>query len=367
VNEVHDRFGGVILVLTYLVRPRAALTLIGILLLSRAGSAHPFIQLEVPGPCPPRDRLRASLDELLASGSFTQNEALWLLRVSRTDENAVVQVRLLKPDGDVALQRRLDSTDCAALADAIAIIVAVHLHNGQLRVAHKSAPATSQPVAHPQGEQMPPAESWQAPGGGPGGQSPPDQFPEPGEYSTEITVSGRRKEAGVSMRLFMGLAGGVDVAPEQGTVAAAGNLDLGIQPFSTPLFFRLAGAVGGPTEQSPRGERVQIRAFNVRLDVGAHFGGRWWFQPAIGAGAGFFDVVALDLPDRPTVLRAHPVLAVVLASGVRLYRAMSLRLELVSLFYPSSDSYLIEPTGEVGESPWVSLCASLGLQADFFL
>jgi hypothetical protein len=165
----------------------------------------------------------------------------------------------------------------------------------------------------------------------------------------------------------MGLAGGLEVAPEQGTVAAAGNLDLGIQPFSFPLFFRLASAVGSPTEQSPRGEHVQIRAFNVRLDVGAHFGSRWWFQPAIGAGAGIFDVVALDLPDRPGMVRVHPVLAVAVATGVHLDRTMSLRLELTSLLYPSSDSYLIEPTGEVGESPWVSICVSLGLQADIFL
>jgi len=144
-------------------------------------------------------------------------------------------------------------------------------------------------------------------------------------------------------------------------------VDVSLAPFRVPVVLRLVGITRDESEQARSARHIQLRAGSVRLDVGLRLERRqWWVQPSVGAGLAILGVTAPELPEAPSVTRVHAAVALGIAGGVRLKRGLSVRLEVCATAYPSSDVYVIEPMGAVGESPWIGFAALGGLELDVF-
>jgi hypothetical protein len=325
--------------------------LIAIWAVGAAGSWHaaradlpPSIQLEIGGSCPAEAQVRRSIGDLLPSTSTADSG--WRLEVAPAGGGDLVAVRCLKPGGSLAFSRLLRDDDCAALADAIAIITAAYFTSLPRR-----PPSAPYPASAPTTR----ARVAAAPVRGV-------------THPTLVRRQHRKPDAKNSVRLSAGISGGIDVSPSPGSAVAAGQADVSLAPFRAPVVLRLVGSAGDVSEQTHGGERIELRGGAVRLDAGLRLARRrWWLQPMVGAGVSILGVATPDLPEAPSVTRVHGVVAMALAGGVRLLRDLSLRLELASVVYTSSDAYIVEPGGEVGESPWISLSALMGLEVDIFL
>jgi hypothetical protein len=133
------------------------------------------------------------------------------------------------------------------------------------------------------------------------------------------------------------------------------------------LQVRVAVAGETPTRQSAGTDRVERVAFHGRLDLGWRLRGRrLWAQPFVGGALVLSRVEALDLPQQPSQVRVQGAAALGFDAATHLSEAVSLRLELVTMLFPSTDRYVIDQVGVVAQSPRVTFMSSLGLQFDHF-
>src|SRR5512134_1542243 len=85
--------------------------------------ARPTVHLAVDGDCPTTDQVRTALADWV-DVSDADAGAEWTIAVSERSGAAELAVR--DGSGGVALSRRLSSRDCAAVADAFAVMVYAH-------------------------------------------------------------------------------------------------------------------------------------------------------------------------------------------------------------------------------------------------
>ncbi|MCC6747878.1 MAG: hypothetical protein IT371_09490 [Deltaproteobacteria bacterium] len=288
-----------------------------------AATPEPALRLDHRTRCPSAVALRRRLDEGFRLRS--RGTELWTLRVERRAAQLVLALR--GPSGEGALERTLPGADCAALSDAVAIILEAHF----LQLA---LPPRLDPRRPPR---APP--------------SPPPVRPPP------ATPPVRRRYVGVA------LGGGLLVGIEPGSLAPAGALGVTLQPWALPLGLRVAVILAHPSEQTAQRDRLDLRPLLVRGELTARLGGgRLFFEPALGAGVGLFQVSAKDLPGQPMRWRAQALLGGTVGGGVRLGAAFALRLDLGLFVFPVGDRYLVTPEGEVGRSPRLLFLGSLGLE-----
>jgi hypothetical protein len=256
----------------------------------------------------------------------------WTIAIEETGGGARMTVR--DRDRKVALDRRVVSADCRAMAGAFAVVL-----HGFFRQLAGDVPA------------------------GPGGPAPPARDHEardqaPRELAAE--PAGPR-EAGIDL----GMAAGATLSDETGA-SASGSLDGGwrLAPRLTART-RLSGAA--PVVQERDGERVELQGAALAVGVGYRLdGGRLWFRPALLAGVSAWRVDPIDLEDAPTRVRFHPIATVVTAAGLRLGDAVSLRAEVSEILFLRTDRYLVVPDGEVARSPRTALSVGVGLEWAIF-
>jgi hypothetical protein len=287
--------------------------------------ASPPLELVTEGACPDAEQLReAGLDD--------QGSSSWVLRVEGSRRQ--VKLSLTDPSGQLALERELESPDCAARARAIAIIIRAHFVKLAAQTPETPAPET-EPRAHPVSVKI--------------------------RSRTRSTREPRRRR----LDLVTAISGGLSVAPDPRLVSALGQLEIGFRPAESRFLGRVVVSMASPTTQDATDDRVRVRQYGFRLDGALRWSGeRGWLQPALGAGVELLDVTALDLsPDR-SVRRVHLVAALALAAGYRVGGGLSLRAETTLLLSPWSDRYVIGAVGEVGRSPWACLLFLVGLQLE---
>src|SRR5690242_14179102 len=95
--------------------------------------AQPVVRLEVQGTCPRTDELRRAFDGRVP---LSDDGAGWTVAVSRGERSTRLDVR--NADGSDAFDREIASEDCAALADAFAVIVEAHFVELHLLPAKKA-------------------------------------------------------------------------------------------------------------------------------------------------------------------------------------------------------------------------------------
>jgi hypothetical protein len=284
-----------------------------------------IVRLDVQGSCPRTDDLRRAFDGRVPVGD---EGASWTVAVHRVDGSSRLDLR--RADGSDALDREIASEDCAALADAFAVIVEAHFVELHLLPAKKiivaAAPPPDVEVARP---------------------APP---PEP-------------------VGLSLALAGGVAVDADPADAAAAAEIDSTLAlPRLRGAVLRLAWHATSVTTQTSRTDHIERWTTGVRAGLAWRWQRRSFFlQPGAALALLFAHVAATDLAGQPSVVRLHPGADFSLVAGVPIGGRFSLRAEIATTVFPSADRYLIDPIGEVGSSPRVTTMVGLGLQADWNL
>jgi hypothetical protein len=294
-------------------------------------SAQHGVRLDVQGSCPRADELRRALE---ARRGLVEDPAAPLVVQVRRGADAS-QVRLHRPDGARLLERAIRSDDCQALAEAFAVIIEAELGGlGPSRGARPDQAALLQSVDPP------------APAAAVGLSAPP---------------------TAPRLRWSVGLGGGFAVVPDPGLAAGFGELDVSLRARSWGrLALRAAAVLQSPATQVAPTESVEWLQASFRLEAGFRLEARrLWVEPRGGVVLALDRVTATSLPDQPSQLRLHPGVAAGIALGLPLRSGLSLRAESTFCLFPLTDSYQVDPVGEVGRSPRLTFALGMGAQLDF--
>ncbi len=305
---------------------------VGWLLLPGAARAQATLRTDVSSGCPDAAQVTAALDAVGLGQTGGAEASAWTVRVQPATAGAA-RLTLVAPDASTSVEREILSDDCPALATAFALIVQT-----QFVKLHLLPP--------------PPSETDPA--------APPSAPPQP------LSPPAPRVPARPpTPHLAFGASAGASLSADPSLTAAFGQIDATYRPRRGPLVARLLVSIESPTIQSNAPDRVERTAATTRIEAGLRLvSHRLWLQATAGAGLVVSSVAALDLTDRPSMLRAHPAFALSLAAGLRFAGSWSVRAEAAALGLPLADAYRIEPDGVVARSPRSSVLLGVGLEMD---
>ncbi len=358
---------------------RVALVVLGMWTINSAQAQSPAtdeprpepaqVEVEATGRCPDRATLVRELGEL-GNGSAGPEAPTYTLVVTPAGRRAARMV-LVAPDGRRVLRRRIRSRDCDALARAFVAIVRVHLR--QLP-ALSADPEGSPPGADPDAENDIPT---------PGTDASDAELEDPDDDRDDRDDANDRGDdaqppnpisqptparSGLTLALTAGLQ--QSVAPT--ISAAAADIELSWHSADGPWLGRLGVSVAAPTTQTLADADTDLAPQRVeRWPAGIHatVGVRamrtpWLYEAGIGAGLVATRVTALDLDDRPSQLRAQPVVTLHVALARTLWGRLRLRAELGARGYVRRDRYRVAPLAGVVRSPRFEVLAKLGIEFD---
>jgi hypothetical protein len=308
---------------------RVLLLSAGVLLalaVSTAAAAQPAVRYAVTGDCPSADELARALGRQVRAAAF--DEPAWSVEVERSAPRTTLLLR--SPDGEPSVQRAIESDDCPALAQALALIVLMQFAELQL-------------LAAPLPEQAPSAPPPER-----GEPEPPDEPHAPA----------------LALDIALLAAAELGIAPFAAAPAAA--LALGLGPPGEGWLVRLDARISTPVQQRSATDRVERWTSALRVEAGGRLrlGARFWLAGSAGGGLTLARVSALDLAGQPGALRVSPAVSISALFGLELTARWSLRLQTGASVYPRIDRYLVDPEGVVAKSPRGELIAGVGLQFD---
>jgi hypothetical protein len=318
---------------------RAALCALGGALLWTVGvGAEPLASVELTGNCPSEAELGSALGARRLPDE-ARNFKLVLVEVP-----GGARITLARVAAETVLERSVTSTDCQALADAAALIVEGYFVELAARTPVPSALAESAPAA---GKPTPPAPAAKPlpPRAPPGTPPAPPHSPGPAPPS----------KGGMPFRIA--LAGGAELYPEHGNVAAAGQLGLGlgltsVLELEAHALLTTSTTSGSPPDRVSRVERrAAVRAFGW-------LGG----TPALavwgGLGAAFTSVEALDVAQSSPKLVVSPLVEGGFTLRQPLGGGVAFEGELGCHVLLTQENYLVAPDGSIGRGPRLA-CALL--------
>ncbi len=282
-------------------------------------TAEPM-RVEVAGTCPTRDQV----DAALATEGLDADD--WRVRVDSTGDAARLTVE--GPAG-VADERVIASDDCAAIAEAFAVIAAGIVDAATTR----PPPPTSSPPPPSPPPPPPPSPSPPPP-------PPPSPPPSP-------------------LRGWLGATTGVDLA----TTASASfaQLDAG---FALRGPWHARAALAFDARNVPDAPMtVEMSEVTARAEAGARWrANRLWLRSSAGIGAAVVDVRTPELAGSPRVRRLHPLVTGALAGGIDVFSRISVRAEVGATLRPVVDRYLSATAGELARSPRMGVSVGFGLE-----
>jgi hypothetical protein len=297
------------------VRPVRWLSLTAVLCVAAVAAAEP-VQLEVSGECPSRAQIEAAF---AAEGIAMDAGGPWTAAITSSDGRA--DLSLLQPPA-VETNRSIGSRDCAAIAEAFALIVAAA---GEAPPAADLEPRRLPPPVEPPGVAA---------------AAPLERDPR----------SGRRSGAWLSV----GVSGGLEIAADH-SAPRFWELDGVLR--RDALRLRLAVSAASWSES----QDVERRQLLGRLEAGRSFGRpALWLRSLAGLGAAVATVRA-DASDGVEVTRLLPAVTASLVGGVAITDAVSLRAEAGGVGFPIADRY-VTSMGVAGRSPRVQLRLGVGLE-----
>lgn len=317
--------------------------------LAVAAPAHaaPTVTLDVRGTCPGPDQVRAALAPWIAIA----DDAAWTVAVA--DRRGVATLELSDRDG-VVLSRRITSTDCAAVADAFAVMI--HSHFVELHLMPATEPAAPDPSA---------------------GFAPPAAVPEPIVTTAAPTrvepvdrgapIAPAPRPTPTAVRLAA--AGGVAVG---GATSGFGQLDAA---WELRPGWIARGAISGdaPTTIGATGQRVAVFRSIARIGVGRRLrAGAASITPAVDAGLAVWRFDPLDSGNNvdpmnpPSTWHVQPVVDGSIAAAVPIAPRVALRLELTGTVFVVRDHYVAasnaDPTSAGGQSPRAAIAIGAGVE-----
>lgn len=282
---------------------RLALALAALAASARAEA--PRVRIEAASDCPTAAQLGAAfaaLPELrLGPGGFAAS-------VERS--GGASRLTLAAPDGSPSLARAIASDDCAAIADAFALIVR-------------------------------------------------------GRFEELRVLSARRRGHRPGL-LTLALTGGAALYAGPLAATGGGQIAVGLRVLDrrVALLLRLSAALDAPYAQGAV-DRVDLVPAFVRLGLAVRFErGRLWLQPGLSAGVALLTVTAPGADGAPSQIRPLAALSAELLGAVRLWQRVSACLELQLIGLPSGERYVVRPDGVQALSPYLRAAVQVGLQVD---
>lgn len=306
--------------------------------------AEPLGGIDVTGQCPNQAELEAALaDRGLPAGASD-------VRLEVHAVTGGADVRLIAANGAAVVERRLQSDDCSALADAVSVIVEAYFVELEARKAERADGSADTPAVTATEPQKSAAN----------GAAPPaddDVVPVPPPPAAAPTASPANGPKAAPV-LVLSLAGGGVVYPENASAAGVFGGSAGVILFRS---FEL-DAVGMATTSTTLGtapNRVSRleRRFTLR-------GEKWFGNFARlglwgGFGAAVSRVELIDLPDGPRRTGWSPVAELGTGAEVPAGKHFALRLELGCHLLFDREEYTVDHGVPVGRGPRFG-CSLLG-------
>ena len=301
--------------------------LVACLLIASATRAHadPRLAIRASGTCPSAEAIKRALPNRAPQGGAVE------LAVEEVAGGVIV--RATSATGP--LEARLEGSDCAVLASAVAAIADAWF----VELAPRAVAAPPMAVVAPSVPGAAPSAPGAAPDA-PGADVPPTRTRAPApRWSLAVgraLVVADRASQSASTRAELGWW----IVPK---LRLRARVDLG----DTATLDYVVG----------RQATAAVAALGPRFDRG------WlWLDAAAGAG---LVISRVDLMDSGTQLvRAHGAFAGGASVGIRLGAGGSLRFDIDGLLYPVRDVYTLESSA-VARSPRFELAAGLGLEIAF--
>lgn len=302
--------------------------------------AETVATLELTGNCPSEAELATAL------AARRLPEGAREFKVVLAEHSGGADVTLVHLPDETVLVRRVQSGDCRALADAAAVIVEAYFV--------ELAAQAQQPAATPQGNG--PLGAAAPPAAHPGAAPPAASSPPapPVARPVAATAAPRSTEAAASTtkgpRIELALAGGAELYPQHGTVAAAGQLGLGL--WLTPtLELDAHGTLTTSTTSGSIPDRVSRTERRAAVRATGWLGGMPQLAVFGGFGAAFTSVEALDIPGASTKVAWSPVLEGGFVLRQPIGSGLALGGELGCHVLLTQERYVVEPDGDIGKGP----------------
>jgi hypothetical protein len=340
-----------------------------------ADAAPPWFSASVLGNCPARDELVASLSAkgyaFSAAGQPTDYQI-----VAQTEPTGAVLV-LSRGNGNRLMERRFESSDCHALADAMVVVVeAYFVEVGVLASESPSAPASTASsdassarstaagtTAPSDGRDVASSTATRVAAGG------PSTAPAPMNGTTIALRAGRvslREPAASAMsgRWLVGF-GPVLTLPDKTvtpTIEMGGGVAFPRIPLSSELVLS-AGLASTTTNKSP--DRVQRWASHGLLRLGVPWAAGLQYRPWAGIGLSVTRLRDVDLPDPRTKTSLRAIAAAGFEVAWPMGNGWSARADLGCLLTAMRDDYKVG-NESIGNGPLVVCSTTFGFAYSLF-
>ena len=285
--------------------------------LSKVASAEPLPALEPGGNCPNS----AELVTALATRTLPAEAREY--RVVTFAAQGGVALRIENGEGNTVLERSIESDDCVALADAVALIVETYFVELQ---SARGAEPTAPPVPEP-----PKTLASVAPVVAPPNEDPAE------------AVTDERERA--TFGLFLGL--GAEVFPRD--VSWAVEAGAGFRWPRLLVDFRLHTGTATLAGSSP--DDVLRWASRVTGRFGVRSSGRLRVEGFLGGGLSVSRLELLSVPASPVRVAFSPVFEAGTGLELDSRGVFSGRVEAGCALFAIRESYELSPDGEVGQGP----------------
>ncbi len=289
--------------------------------------------INVFGSCPSKQLISAALLR-----ERTSRRAGYRVLVTTTSTGARLRVTGPNlPMGGVV--RSIKSDDCAAIADAFALIIASHVRAAALPPPTANRASSLRPA--PAKRRVRSSVSAQP------------------EVHSRV-ASGLRRHS-PQLTIAMGLSAGVDTA-----LSPTGNVsyvELDVMALRTKYGLRVTAGAEGTMRQDLNDSMTLFRSQRSGSIQAVRFASRGavWY----GATAGLGLVESFVTTSAGTLKRLHPtVISALLVSG-RVTSGLSIRAELSGHLYPVADTYIGEFGQFLGNAPQATLRFGAGMVIDF--
>ena len=334
--------------------------------------AAPGLFVSASGSCPSKGDIEAAV---VARGLELRGSNYV---VAAQSEPGAVVMRLFDNQGHQLLERRLESQDCVALADAVAVVVeacfvelkgprgkdgaATRQTNTNVGSATSNdpsekrqlGPAPNGAAPTPVGSGLPHAvQSTNHPATYPS--QPVAVAPQYGRGVHTESVSYTPMRAGG----FMGL--GPALALPQGNVTSQIEVGGGVDFPTVPMSAELELATTWPTTSGVDPRRVKRWSSQGLVRIGMPYSNRLRYRPWAGLGLTFAQLRALDVAMAPTKTTSAAIIGAGLEFAWPIGRRWWGRLDVGCLVLATRDAYRVEPDGEIGHGPRVVCSSMLGI------
>lgn len=363
----------------------------GVIAMAGRAQAMPVFSVSAQGSCPSKAELATAL-AAKGDNPTGPNDPSKYSVVTRSEPSGAVLV-LIRGDGEQILERHFSSSDCRALADAMAVVIeAYFVEVGELQRRRQreqgredgAADSEVQNAARVRVETATVTEAASRAGAATlvnrapstGAATLVDRASSAGAIPAPAPTRGKAVgETPVPLvsgqiqlvpspppayfaRAFVGL--GPALALSQLRMAPEVELGCGIDVAAVPLSAELALTTSWGTFGT-RPDRVWRWANHGLIRIGVPWGRRARYRPWVGLGVMVARAQGQDLPQNPLRTTVAPLAAAGFETAWPMARGWLARLNAGCVLVTIQEVYRVEPEGEIGRGPRVVCTSTVGI------